>query len=332
MDQAHDWTDEKIDEISRRIRREYSHAREDVAKKLEDWPEQFERERDELARQLKDKEITRRQYNRAIARMQLHERWLSAMVEEMAVGTMSATEHAMAIVNDEIPGVCAYAMNYSAYQIERQAKANTMWTLVDEDSVRLLFKEDRDLLPTVGVDRKETVKWNARHFQSAITQGLLQGESIPDIAKRVQSVVAMSEGASIRAARTACTGAENAGRTQAYKRANDMGIGVLSEWRATLDTRTRVSHRMMNGQRVKPGERFPNGCVEPGDPHGPAEEVWNCRCALVPYVEGTNYGKNDGRWYLDETIEGMSYEEWVSGKDIKVNRKDGERSNETEEQ
>lgn len=318
MDAAHEWTDDKIEELSKRIEAEYSKARDEVAKKLEEWPEEFKRQLDELDRMVEAGEMTRRQRNRAVMRLQTHEKWLGAMVDDLSEQTTMAAERAAAIVNDELPGVCAESMNWATYSIETQAGANTMWTLADEDTVRLMVKEDRDLLPRVEVSPGKAAKWNARHFQSAITQGILQGESIPDISKRLMEAVGMSESASVRAARTACTGAENAGRTHSFQRANAMGIGVLSEWRATLDMRTRMSHRMMNGQRVRPGEKFGNGCIEPGDPNGPAEEVWNCRCTMVPYVEGTNYGKNDGRWYKDETIGGMTYDEWMSGKKAAV--------------
>lgn len=318
MDHAHEWTDEKIEELTERIHETYEQAKTEMEKKLADWPEEFQRQLKEIDLAVEAGEMTRRQRNRALMRLQTHEKWLGAMVDDLSEQTTLASERAAAIVNDTLPGVCAESMNFATFQVEQQAGANTMWTLADEDTVRLLVREDRDLLPSVEVGHGSAKKWNARHFQSAVTQGILQGESIPDISARLMEAVGMSESASVRAARTACTGAENAGRTHSFQRANAMGIGVLSEWRATLDMRTRMSHRMMNGQRVKPGEKFGNGCIEPGDPNGPAEEVWNCRCTMVPYVEGTNYGKNDGRWYKDETIGGMTYDEWMSGKKAAV--------------
>lgn len=314
MDQAHEWTDEKIEELTERIHQTYEQAKAEMEKKLADWPEEFQRQLKELDRMVEAGEMTRRQRNRAVMRLQTHEKWLGAMVDDLSEQTTLASERAAAIVNDSLPGVCAESMNFATFQVEQQANANTMWTLVDEDTVRLLVEGDRDLLPSVDIDPSKATKWNARHFQSAITQGILQGESIPDISARLMEAVGMSESASVRAARTACTGAENAGRTHAFQRANAMGIGVLSEWRATLDMRTRLSHRALNGERVRPGDKFSNGCVEPGDPRGPAEEVWNCRCTLVPYVEGTNYGKNDGRWFEDKAVGGMTYDEWVNGK------------------
>ena len=317
MDQAHEWTDEKIEELTERIHETYEQAKSEMEKKLADWPEEFQRQLKEIDLAVESGEMTRRQRNRAVMRLQTHEKWLGAMVDDLSEQTTVAAERAAAIVNDSLPGICAESMNFATFQVEQQASANTMWTLVDEDTVRLLVEGDRDLLPSVEVGHGSAKKWSARHFQSAVTQGILQGESIPDISARLMEAVGMSESASVRAARTACTGAENAGRTHSFQRANAMGIGVLSEWRATLDMRTRQSHRALNGERVKPGEKFSNGCIEPGDPSGPAEEVWNCRCTLVPYVKGTDYGKNDGRWFEDKTIGGMSYDDWVAGKDLR---------------
>ena len=43
-----------------------------------------------------------------------------------------------------------------------------------------------------------------------------------------------------------------------------------------LDDRTRPSHRDLDGERIKLGQTFGNGCRWPCDPMGPANEVWNC--------------------------------------------------------
>ncbi len=123
----------------------------------------------------------------------------------------------------------------------------------------------------------------------------------------------------VRAARTATTAAQNAGRIDGYIAAENMGIKLKKQWLSTLDSRTRHSHAMLDGETIGTNETFSNGCKYPGDPNGTAEEIYNCRCTLVSVIEdapaqnaqrrarSTATGKN----YI---IEDMTYTEWESGK------------------
>ena len=114
----------------------------------------------------------------------------------------------------------------------------------------------------------------------------------------------------MRNARTAVTGAENAGRIDSYVRAEKMGIKLKQMWLATLDGRTRDSHVIMDGQQQEVGKRFSNGCRYPGDPQGAPAEVYNCRCTLVAIVEGADpYNPNLRKSsYLED--QELTYDEW----------------------
>ena len=61
------------------------------------------------------------------------------------------------------------------------------------------------------------------------------------------------------------------------------------QWISTIDEHTRqdsrADHVSMNGEIVGIDEPFSNGLMQPGDNSGPAYEVVNCRCVLVPIVE-----------------------------------------------
>ena len=157
------------------------------------------------------------------------------------------------------------------------------------------------------------MRWNKKLFQSHITQGILQGESIENLAKRVALGTTQQDmNAAIRNARTATTCAQNAGRTQSYQRAVNMGIELFQVWLAALDSRTRSSHRHMDGEKVKviKGKqvKFSNGLRYPGDPNGRPEEVWNCRCTLV-----TSFEENEDFSDIKERankLDNQSYNEW----------------------
>lgn len=141
-------------------------------------------------------------------------------------------------------------------------------------------------------------------------QGVLQGESVKKIAKRLQSVTNMNEASAVRNARTYITGAENRGRIDSYKYAESIGIEIENTWLATMDGRTRDSHRHLDGMSVKIGEQFPNGCEYPGDPDGPDEEIYNCRCTLIANVKNYKISDED---FLNRKLGGMdekSYDEW----------------------
>jgi len=59
------------------------------------------------------------------------------------------------------------------------------------------------------------------------------------------------------------------------------------EWLATGDQRTRPDHREADGQVVAIDRPFNIGgwpMQYPGDPAGPASEVVNCRCTLLPVL------------------------------------------------
>jgi SPP1 gp7 family putative phage head morphogenesis protein len=173
-----------------------------------------------------------------------------------------------------------------------------------------MIKDNPDLLPQPKVNIAKAERWNKQHLQSAITQGLLQGESIPKIAKRMQRVTNMDRSAAIRNARTAMTGAQNGGRLDAMKRAQERGIAMKKGWLATLDGRTRDSHAAMDGEEVELDETFSNGLMFPGDANGEPSDIYNCRCRMVHVFDKykTDWSNPENR--NTEKLGAMSYQEW----------------------
>ena len=194
----------------------------------------------------------------------------------------------------------------------RKAYPTNMPTAV-QSQLNRLEKEKRsfDKLMADGKD----IRWQNGQIQSVTLQSILQGESIPNMAKRIANTMGeMNRKASIRYARTAMTSAQNGGRKDAYQRAKGLGINLQQEWIATLDFRTRHAHRQLDGQIRDIDEPFQVDGYDieyPGDPAAPGYLVYNCRCTTAAKVEG--WDSMSGQLRSDEDIEGMSYEEWKEG-------------------
>lgn len=239
----------------------------------------------------------------------LHDGRLKALEEALARDLTAADEAAMAYVNRVPAGVYAEGVNFATYEVEHGAGVDTSFTLYDRDTVMELVANEPDLLPRAAFDKARDKAWNSRHVTSAVTQAVLRGQTVPQLAASIAGIAAMDQRAAMRAARTAMTSAHSLGKLKGYERAAGMGIGVKKQWLAALDSRTRGSHRHLDGEVVELDAEFSNGLRYPGDPDGPGSEVYNCRCTLVPVIGGVEY---DGVERADR-LGGMSYGEWRNG-------------------
>lgn len=334
FDDAHRWTDKRIMELEGRITREYVQAAREMHAKQKAALERYSKERAARLKALDDTPEARREYKAWLESQAIDQARIRAMVAQLSDSAMRANERAAEMSRNFLPAIFSENANMAAFEIDKAVRADTQFALVDESTVRYLMglsdnepliHEVIDMGPAMErvqslsksfpkVDRARDIRWNRQHFTSAITQGILQGESIPNIIKRTDSIFGSNKTAAIRAARTACTSAENAGRVSSYERAADLGIPLVQEWMATLDERTRETHRAADGQQVEVGEKFNVGGEEleyPGDPAGDPSETYNCRCTLRARVKGFEKASGE-RW--SRLPDGMSYEEWKAAK------------------
>jgi phage putative head morphogenesis protein, SPP1 gp7 family len=287
MDEAHKETERLLQDLEQRITAEYRQAAEELEEKCNDYFRRFA-VKDKIKRQqLANGEITQDEYNYwRTGQILIGERW-KEMRDTLAEDLTHTNEIAAEMINRELPQIYAINHNYGTFEIERGSLLNTSYTLYSRETVERLIRDNPDLLPQARIDIPKDERWNRQKIQSAITQGVLQGESIDKIAHRLQRVTNMNRVAAIRNARTMTTSAQNGGRINAYRRAESMGIKTLKVWLATPDSRVRDSHARLDGEERETEEEFSNGCYYPGDPNGEPEEVWNCRCTLISQVKGT---------------------------------------------
>ena len=327
MDAGQRETDALLADLEKRIRKEYSQAQREVQGKLDDYMSRYYLKDKKWREWVKSGKKTKDEYKQwQTGQLAVGKRW-EAMKDTLAEDLYNADKIARSITKGYMPEVYAINHNYGTYEVEVGAKINTSYTLYDRQTVERLMRDDPDLLPARGkkvlkdIAEGKAIRWNKQQLQSVMMQGILQGESIPKLAKRLAKEVSDSDyKAAIRNARTMTTGAQNAGRVDSYKRAESMGIDMMQEWRAVFDLRTRHEHRQLDGQRRKVGEPFEVEGIEinyPGDLSAPGYMVYNCRCTLRGIVAGL---EPQARKHLSyEAVGDITYEEWKAQKESESN-------------
>lgn len=174
------------------------------------------------------------------------------------------------------------------------------------------------LTPTLQKHRNDILKRLRIH----ITQGILSGEGYAKTAKAITNDIAMSKSQALRVARTETGRALSQANLDSATVAQNNGFKMMKRWIATKDTRTRDTHRHLDGKSIPLDETFKSsGCVGLAPKLfvgvASAKENINCRCKLLHYIDdddlpGVMRVKNDDG--VTEVVPFMSYNEWYKSK------------------
>lgn len=286
-DTAHLATDKKLEEMEKRLSAIYSRAEKEIQKTADDYFSRFAKEDEAKKKLLESGKLTEEDYQKWRKGKVMYGKRFTEMKEQCAQQLLHTNETALAYINGQLPEV--YAINYNALQTAVEGVGGYSFSLVDADTVRNLATTDTSLLPYKKLDPKKDKPWNMKKINAETLQGILQGESMDKIAKRIRNVQDMNRKAAIRTARTIVTGAENKGRQDSYARAESDGIILQKEWIATDDKRTRHWHTELDGQlrdQDKPFENAVGKIMFPGDPSADPSNTYNCRCSMAAKVIG----------------------------------------------
>ena len=326
-DLGHQLTDKELAKLERRIAKLYREAGKELQATIDAYFEQFAKRDEEMKALIgtvqNGKEWTETDYKQwRLNQIGRGERF-KALRDKVARRMTDANAVAVAYTNDATPGIYSLNRNYAAYTIER-VSGNVGFDLWDEQTVKRLIVEQPNLMPYYppnrALKRGIDLEYGKKQITASVTSSILQGKSIKHMADDLQNrITTMSRDSAIRTARTAVTGAQNAGRMDSYAAAEKMGIKLKKRWLATLDSRTRHSHAMLDGEQVEQDKKFSNGCRFPGDPQGPPWEIYNCRCTLIAAVDGEDTSSAQRRVRNADTgqtevISNMSYAEWAGWK------------------
>ena len=320
MDNARKITDRKLAQMEKRIKKIYEESQKDIQRKWNEYMANAKKRLDKLesayaeAQRAGDTakiEQAKKRLEQAKKSATLQNKQYQDMVAETTRQIASANQTAIAYVNGQMPSV--YTVNYNQAKVSAE-DVGMNFKAVNEATVKRMITDGDIKLPPKKVSIPKDMRWNTKQINSSVLQGILQGESMDKIAKRLEPIIGNNGVSAIRTARTTVTGAENRGRFDSYKDLEEQGAVQEKVWIATPDGRTREWHLSMDEQSVPIDEDFVDGngnkLSYPGDPNAAPESVYNCRCSMRTHIIG--FRKTDGRIeYLEKTDKDTFHEKQI---------------------
>lgn len=307
-----------IDDLEAELKDVYGQAAKEMQKAWDDFSASYAERLNKKYQDYQDGKITKDEYDEWVKGQMAKSDQMLAQIDQLTGVVSNANKKALGMINGEQLGVFAENANWQAYKLTKDANMNLTFAIYDEHTVEKLIRDKPELLPRKQLNGKKDAAWNQDKIAKSMVQGILQGESIPKLARRVAIETAGTNmNAMVRYARTAMVAAQNSGRMEMLHRAEGMGIKCKKCWLATLDSRTRDSHQQMDGVKVDIDKKFPNGLMYPGDPNGNPAEVWNCRCTLTYEYDGFPADPANNERRDNESgglIADMDYQEWKAAK------------------
>ena len=308
-------TDKAVADTAKKLRETYRIAQRELREKLKDFEKRHERIDREKRQKLAEGKITLAEYKTWLSGQVFIRKQWENQIKQVSETLRRSNEEAVKIINERRLDVFAENYNYTAFHAEAVTGIN--FNIYNTQAVAKLIQDDPQILPEWKIDEQKDYQWDYKKVNNIVKQGIIQGESIPEISSRlVTDLCAMSARKMMTFARTAYTGAQNAGRQQQMDEAAKMGIEQHKVWIAVFDNRTRDVHRDLDGQEVPYDKSFDSqlGPIRfPGDPSAEPANVYNCRCQMVTiYPDYEDWSLE--HWREDETYDGQSYQEWKKGK------------------
>lgn len=270
MISAHAQTDRIIADIEKQISALYNESYRDIAKKSAAIMTKIETTPNMTSAQ---RYLEWQKYNRFQS--------LSAQIADTLRDTNS---EAVKIVNGYMSDV--YKLNYADAQTI--FPKDTIFPPLGKSAVASVLSGQVTPFKKLAVDSLLSRADLERELTSALLSGIMQGESIPSLAKRIQGVTDKSLSQSIRIARTETTRVENSAKQDVGEYGKKLGFKMMKQWVATEDARTRPEHTAADGQTVPIDEPFKVGgeyLMYPGDESGSAWNTINCRCTVKNIVQ-----------------------------------------------
>lgn len=252
------------------------------------------------------KDLTEQERLKIWNRKERLEKILNNLTDEIKNTNITATN----MINNKMVNVYSENFNYAAYLVENASGIDCGFNIYNKNAIKKLLADNINPFSKISLDELRNKDFIYRMLKRNFTVAIVNGESIKDIANRVQQVLDKTLSDSIRIARTETTRIESLGRQDAFEYGEKQGLKLGKMWISTVDNRTRERHLNLQGEVVGLHDKFSNGLEYPGALGGKASEVINCRCTHVAEFLGLE--KTAAEKELDEKLKSMSYNEWLN--------------------
>lgn len=215
---------------------------------------------------------------------------------------------------DVIKRVGILSFNKTYYLLEQQYRVDLGSVLMNEQKLLELANQRINHLNFSERLHNNTLEV-ALKAEHSITDGLVRGDSYQVIAKRLKDITNIAYNDALRISRTESGRVGALTNYEATKQIKKRGFDIKKQWVSTLDKRTRRDHAELDHQTIDVDEYFNIGRYQALHPHGfgVASEDINCRCVLINIIDGMDSDtRRDNE--TGETIQDMSYNEWVKDK------------------
>lgn len=294
MDKAHKYTDKQLFKLEKEIKEVYNKTLKSLNKELE-------------------KTLVKININKDPKKLYAQlakEKRLKTLISKLTNELNQANKIAVQLMNDELIDIYGYNHNYEAFNIEHLTGYDLGFTLFNNQTIKAILADEVNPFALLALDDLKDKADIIKKLRRDLLSGLMAGESIPQIAKRIQELTNKKAYDSIRIARTETTRVQNNARLDVMKHASNKGLKISKRWLATMDARTRSSHQHLNGEIVGLNESFSNGLEYPADPKGHAKEVINCRCTMTTEFDGLE--KSVEELKLDKELKEISFDSWIN--------------------
>lgn len=172
------------------------------------------------------------------------------------------------------------------------ANGGVTFAAADKRQLEVIMQENESPFSKIAYKNLGSNTKVREMLQRELGIATLNGESQREIIARIRKVAGMTSKQAKRVVQTERTRVQSQARWQAGESAKALGVEIVNEW-STRMVNSRDTHVALNGKKAPQGERFPGSVLRfPGDPEGPAHEVINCHCVLVPDVVAPSGSKN----------------------------------------